>query len=825
MATAKKVAPTIGKTTQAASAVKSKAKKSTATAKKQTVVITEKKPAVRSKKIAIKNNTKKSPRTKTTTTIESKLKKVEAFHTKKTATIPKTADAQKQSRLVSLRPKIELALLSPYRFPVDAQKIAVGAARYGGIFFVAIGALFTLLFASHSFSIPEGQTAQVFESRSTVSCANGATGGSNCPSVRPQDQKPKASFEVDNPQSLSGSVQVRVAVENALSIKMMAYHKDHDQELTLGIPAMVSSGIWEIAWNTDQFEEGEYKLKALIENQYGTYESVDPKYVQVLRPVATSTQRGATNTGTLNSNESATQPSQRSNQTTENSLTKDSARPVSASSSADTRTVIAPEISLTTQSSQPLAKVVPVRIEVKDALSVEIFILPRNSLVQKYLGSARVVDQSVWNYRWDTLGTPNGEYKVIAYVKNAYGSYTKETPFIQVQNEAVATFTEEQQKQVQILNDIKTQESVLALPATTASLPPINTAPSLIEETSVAQSGPTVVADTDTSTSTPVVAVRSAFDTAIDASKAELNDELQRFAAALRLKDPKTIDDANFRLEMLKKRITQSDVELTQQVNTYFNNAVAQVTDTVAKVERVIIERTAEKAVLDSDSDGISDYDEVTIYGTNPFGADSDNDGFTDGAEILSGFDPLDPQSEAAIVYESPKEAGIIREDILEVTSIMTAEPNENDENKRPAAILTGKALPNSYITLYIFSTPIVITIKTDPDGSWNYRFDKELEDGEHHVYIGITDNTGKIVAKSNSFAFVKEAEAFTDVNGIGSIQIEPPRQSFISEYMVYLVLSISVVAIGLVLIILGLHLDSRQRRVTIENKPAEAVV
>lgn len=44
---------------------------------------------------------------------------------------------------------------------------------------------------------------------------------------------------------------------------------------------------------------------------------------------------------------------------------------------------------------------------------------------------------------------------------------------------------------------------------------------------------------------------------------------------------------------------------------------------------------------VDTDFDGLSDYDEVKVYFTNPLRADSDNDGFMDGLEIQNGYDPL----------------------------------------------------------------------------------------------------------------------------------------------------------------------------------------
>ncbi len=47
----------------------------------------------------------------------------------------------------------------------------------------------------------------------------------------------------------------------------------------------------------------------------------------------------------------------------------------------------------------------------------------------------------------------------------------------------------------------------------------------------------------------------------------------------------------------------------------------------------------------DYDGDGISNWDEIHIHGTDPFNADTDGDGVPDGAEIAAGTDPNDDQS------------------------------------------------------------------------------------------------------------------------------------------------------------------------------------
>jgi len=118
----------------------------------------------------------------------------------------------------------------------------------------------------------------------------------------------------------------------------------------------------------------------------------------------------------------------------------------------------------------------------------------------------------------------------------------------------------------------------------------------------------------------------------------------------------------------------------------------------------------------DSDSDGISNYDELTLYKTDPFTADSDGDGFIDGLEVAEGYDPLDSVREVAVVYQSPKEQGVVREDILQVTSIesiVPEDPKDDTDGVAAQAVISGIALPNSFVTLYIFSTPIVVTVKT----------------------------------------------------------------------------------------------------------------
>ena len=46
-------------------------------------------------------------------------------------------------------------------------------------------------------------------------------------------------------------------------------------------------------------------------------------------------------------------------------------------------------------------------------------------------------------------------------------------------------------------------------------------------------------------------------------------------------------------------------------------------------------------SAVDSDGDGLSDADEVNVYGTDPFDPDTDDDGMPDGWEVFNGLNPL----------------------------------------------------------------------------------------------------------------------------------------------------------------------------------------
>lgn len=203
----------------------------------------------------------------------------------------------------------------------------------------------------------------------------------------------------------------------------------------------------------------------------------------------------------------------------------------------------------------------------------------------------------------------------------------------------------------------------------------------------------------------------------------------------------------------------------------------------------------------DPDRDGLKNADEFRV-GTDPNNPDTDKDGFLDGDEIKNGFNPLKSSpgdKRDKITFQSPKVEGSVREDVYQV-SIVESVVDETGSN---ALRIQGKGLPSSFVTLYVFSEiPVVLTVETDRDGNWSYMLDKDLEDGEHQVYVAVTDNLGKITAKSNPLVFVKTAQAVEIIPDVSMEKIESPSKSRFFEDTVFLFVLIFT---GIFLAVLGI--------------------
>lgn len=240
----------------------------------------------------------------------------------------------------------------------------------------------------------------------------------------------------------------------------------------------------------------------------------------------------------------------------------------------------------------------------------------------------------------------------------------------------------------------------------------------------------------------------------------------------------------------------------------------APVSEALAALSEVVEERATELKASggdlvykDSNNDGISDYDSVHVYDLDPLKPSPVT--IINGKELKAGEKVLlglDPKQSAPVQIQHEEAKGAL----APITEIYKVDEVKLTEEKKVA--LKGKALPNSFVTLYIYSTPIIVTVKTNADGEWEYTMDKELETGDHVVYSATVNETGKIVARSNPILFTKTAEAATldTVPPIGVSQTQ--RQDIFSNPAVMPLIVLSALFIIGVLFVIGRdHTDKKK--------------
>jgi len=221
---------------------------------------------------------------------------------------------------------------------------------------------------------------------------------------------------------------------------------------------------------------------------------------------------------------------------------------------------------------------------------------------------------------------------------------------------------------------------------------------------------------------------------------------------------------------------------------------------------------------IDTDGDGLSDFAEK-IYRTDPHNPDTDGDGYLDGLEIKNGYDPLNSTPSVKIVYEEPVNTGEEKSDIYQVNFVEnTVVKDPTTGTKKKGLLFQGRGLPNSFITLYIYSSfPIVVTTKVDSYGRWSYILTKPLPDGEHKIYAAITDNTGKIIAKSKGYRFfvleTKAVEKEEYERRTRTLEAETVTKSMFKGYF------LATLGVSLLGLLIVLHLIKRRAKPRIIRK------
>ncbi|MFH1611673.1 MAG: Ig-like domain-containing protein [bacterium] len=469
--------------------------------------------------------------------------------------------------------------------------------------------------------------------------------------------------------------------------------------------------------------------------------------------------------------------------------------------------------------------------EATDVEYVELYLTQQNNGPEMFIGEAKVESEK-WEFDWDSTKMPNGEYYII--VKDG-STNTKNDDQVKLKiknaiDEIGETTTPSQNQRAQVLEEVarRIKEGNVKID---------------LEANKLTDEGEKIIEQTITEEILDFVEEIEEISMEIEKEAKEIIEKKEIKERAKEIKEiakeqgkEKALERAQEIVDLYKtdKEALIERIKIaTQQgedVGVFFEEENVEISDKIGKEvlkqeSKQIVEQIQEMVrileqkkfegsvpsidvVLDSDGDGVSDLTEA-IYGTDINNPDSDGDGYLDGVEIQNAYDPLNAEASEKITFEEPKTTGEVMADIYEVTEV----DNESVDNvvtkiEQQRPVFKGRGLPNSFVTLYIYSSlPVVVTTKTDANGNWSYVLSKPLETGEHEVYVAITDNTGKIVAKSEPKPFfVFEARVVSAIEFEESVAIEKAVDAQeATDVMLrpYAYVTILVVLIGLIISII----------------------
>ncbi len=183
-------------------------------------------------------------------------------------------------------------------------------------------------------------------------------------------------------------------------------------------------------------------------------------------------------------------------------------------------------------------------------------------------------------------------------------------------------------------------------------------------------------------------------------------------------------------------------------------------------------ELVVDTSSIDSDKDGITDIDEINIYGTNPNNPDTDGDGISDYEEIAANTDPLKKNT-----------IPTINQNVEVVTNYAVFNHNwttiDLPKSFTNPVVITGPATYNE-------SQPGIVRIRNVGSDSFDIRFQEwNYLDGKHKTEMAayLVMDEGRYVLDDGS---IWEVGTFT-LKGNGDWQYVPFSQEFPSPPMVFL--------------------------------------
>ncbi len=533
-----------------------------------------------------------------------------------------------------------------------------------------------------------------------------------------------------------------------------------------------------------QLPVGKYELKAFGYRLDGTKLYVTGPRFEVISATlneVTTNVSGSGEGGSIASTTVISNPIITSTETSfEDDDIKDESQDIVSDDEIEKLTLIPGEVSLPAKIILPLQNsyhsFVPVQI-ITSVPVQEVSVYIQSPLVAKsrFIGSARYYNTGQWLLMVDTKQIPNGEYNIFA------------------QSEINNTHMESKQLRFFVYNPPLVIESKTVESSVNDKLTSEDSESDVPVTRTESSSGSTIDIDDENSElvdnkvrldSSPSESVVLAEDLKVLISSVlkelekPINARLREYSEIVRLA-AKIVPEESTKAEKAIMAILLNDSRLSSasaETELRLRREVVRLVKNAGEVELLLARREAEK---------------------------QNNEDFIRGLSAAT----VVPE-DSLVDVSSPREFGLVRDDLLKIESVSPIVAVDTVSTSTTIYTeIRGRALPNSLVTLYIYSSPVMVTVQTDADGTFVYIYEKDLSDGDHEVYVALTTTAGAVAAKSEGFQFVREAQAFNTPDTESGDILEPVNTTTpLTSNPYFIALSFSILVFGLVLLFLGLR-------------------
>jgi len=433
------------------------------------------------------------------------------------------------------------------------------------------------------------------------------------------------------------------------------------------------------------------------------------------------------------------------------------------------------------------------KVEGVEIQNIEIYMRNTSSLSPVFIGKAEKISEGVFKFSFDTVNFPNGNYAIFAKAITNLGEYESEEILIEIDNKV--------KKEVEKIKEIEKETKALE--------------PQLMEKEKKAEK---LIDEIKTEIENRIQEITREIPVKIEKKEIEIAPEIKELKKIVENEVAKeetstTKQEKEMRKEEIVKKIVQpieekieklpeKEKEIAMKKKEEFEKRIKEKLKEaeiklaqIAKAKKEI----SELSFKDSDGDGLYDWQEISL-GTDPLNPDTDQDGFLDGIEVKYGFDSKKPDPAPRMFVGDPKKEGKISEKL-------SVEKVEILEGKLK---ITGKGIPKSFVTIYIYSNPIIAMARVNEKGYFEYILDKPLADGTHTVYVALTNNQGKIEEKSPAFSFVKTGDKILRITELEAKVPTSPAQSLLNLFFAFTLATI-VIALGIAFLVIGLAIREKK--------------